>query len=417
MVTIQGITTHYHLLNTTTVLDYVRARPELNEIFHEGEALDAIEVGDGNLNLVFKVTAAADPQRTVVVKQALPYVRLVGESWPLTPDRNRIEAQALEIENRLVPEHSPHLYFRDSDMYLFAMQNLNRHIIMRQGLTQGIRYPHFAEHIGLFLARTLGLTSDLVLDYRTKKEEVARFINPEMCKISEDLIFTEPYRQHPQNAYHAELEPQVLALQRDETLRAEVAALKETFMTQAQALLHGDLHTGSIMVNEAETYVIDSEFAFYGPMGFDVGAVIANLFLSYASHEVRIPDENERAAFRTYLTDTVIDLWKVFVREFQRAVWDQVDPYDFPLAYQRDYLLRILQDAAGFAGAKIIRRVIGLAGVADIRGIEDPTARSIAASLALNIGESLIRQRQQVSTIEDIVAIAVGSRPAYPWRD
>ena len=38
------------------------------------------EVGDGNLNLVFIVTSRAGG---VVVKQALPYVRLVGESWPL----------------------------------------------------------------------------------------------------------------------------------------------------------------------------------------------------------------------------------------------------------------------------------------------------------------------------------------------
>ncbi|MBL8673734.1 MAG: S-methyl-5-thioribose kinase, partial [Rhodospirillales bacterium] len=38
------------------------------------------EVGDGNLNLVFVVEGPAD---SVVLKQALPYLRLVGESWPL----------------------------------------------------------------------------------------------------------------------------------------------------------------------------------------------------------------------------------------------------------------------------------------------------------------------------------------------
>ena len=37
-------------------------------------------MGDGNLNLVFIVKG---PQGGVAVKQALPYVRLVGESWPL----------------------------------------------------------------------------------------------------------------------------------------------------------------------------------------------------------------------------------------------------------------------------------------------------------------------------------------------
>ena len=54
--------------------------------------------------------------------------------------------------------------------------------------------------------------------------------------------------------------------------------------------MHGDLHSGSIMVTEKETYVIDPEFAFYGPMGFDIGALIGNLYLAYFSqsgHETR----------------------------------------------------------------------------------------------------------------------------------
>ena len=42
------------------------------------------EVGDGNLNLVFIVKG---PTGGVCLKQALPYVRLVGESWPLPIDR------------------------------------------------------------------------------------------------------------------------------------------------------------------------------------------------------------------------------------------------------------------------------------------------------------------------------------------
>jgi 5-methylthioribose kinase len=411
----ENISSQYRPLDTTTVIDYVRGRSELRDMFHEGEALEAVEVGDGNLNLVFKVNAVADRQRTVVVKQALPYVRLVGESWPLPTDRARIEAQSLAVENQLVLQHSPHLYFFDPEMFLMVMQNLNDHIIMRQGLIQGIQYPHFAEHIGLFLAKMLGLTSDLTLDYRTKKEEVARFINPELCKISEDLIFTEPYRQHERNLFHAELTPQVLALQADEALRVEVAHLKEKFMTQAQALLHGDLHTGSIMVNQSDTFVIDSEFAFYGPIGFDIGALIGNLLLSYASHEVRTDDVEQRAAFRKYLTDTIISVWTVFKREFQQVVWNKVDAHDMPLAYQQAYMRRILQDAAGFAGAKMIRRVIGLAGVADIRGIEDVTDRSIAASLALNMGQTLIKGRHTVTTIESLVDRAVSCYPSYPW--
>jgi 5-methylthioribose kinase len=404
-----AVSSRYQPLTLETMSAYVRSRPELAAVFNGDEPLETVEVGDGNLNLVFKVWAQADPQRTVVLKQALPYVRLVGDSWPLPTDRARIEAQALEIHGRLVPQHTPKVYFYDPDMYVIAMQNLNQHVIMRKGLIQGVRYPNFAEHIGLFMARTLSMTSDLVLDYRAKKVEVARFINPELCKITEDLIFTEPYRKHERNRYHPEIEPLVVALQADEPLRWEVAQLKEQFMTQAQSLVHGDLHTGSIMINQTDTVVIDPEFAFYGPMGFDVGAVIGNLLLNYAAQESRMADPDQRADFRRYLTDTIIQLWQVFVREFQ-PVWDQADVVNMPKAYQRDYMRRVLQDAAGFGACKMLRRVIGLAGVEDIRGIEDVHGKSVAASLAMNIATTMMKARHHITCIEEIVEIAVSSR-------
>ena len=39
-------------------------------------------------------------------------------------------------------------------------------------------------------------------------------------------------------------------LYEDEELHCEVAKLKMDFMTRAQSLIHGDLHTGSIFINE-----------------------------------------------------------------------------------------------------------------------------------------------------------------------
>lgn len=405
----------YHPLDEKTVVEYVLNHEQLAGYFQPGDTVTAEEVGDGNLNLVFKLYAAEDRSRTMVVKQALPYVRLVGESWPLPTDRARIEAQALAAEYRLCPDHTPEVYHFDPVMYLIAMRNLNDHIILRKSMNEGVKYPHLAEHVGQFMALTLGNTSDLVLDYNEKKQQVASFINPELCKITEDLIFTEPYRKTERNAYHEELTPQVRALQADEALRVEVAKMKEKFMTQAQALLHGDLHTGSIMVNQNETYVIDPEFAFYGPISFDVGLFIGNVLLNYAAHEVRSKDEATRADYRDYLKTLIIDTWHVFVREFE-SVWEQTDPVNMPPAYRADYMHRILQDAAGMAGCVMMRRVIGLAGVEDIRGIEDADEKSIAASLGLNIGQKLLKERESFDTIEQIIEAAEACTPSYPWE-
>ena len=61
--------------------------------------------------------------------------------------------------------------------------------------------------------------------------------------------------------------------------------------------MHGDLHTGSIMASQPDEYgqadirVIDPEFAFFGPMGFDIGLFIANLFLNAAAQHAHAKDE------------------------------------------------------------------------------------------------------------------------------
>src|SRR5450755_1016160 len=68
------------------------------------------EVGDGNLNLVFIVEGEAG---AVVVKQALPYVRLVGESWPLPLERSWYEYNALTEQAKYAPRLTPRIHHFD----------------------------------------------------------------------------------------------------------------------------------------------------------------------------------------------------------------------------------------------------------------------------------------------------------------
>src|SRR6188768_2513258 len=85
------------------------------------------EVGDGNLNLVFIVTGEGGG---VVVKQALPYVRLVGESWPLPLARSHYEHLALTEQAAHAPKLVPQIYGHDRDLAMIAMEYLHPHIIM-----------------------------------------------------------------------------------------------------------------------------------------------------------------------------------------------------------------------------------------------------------------------------------------------
>jgi 5-methylthioribose kinase len=314
----------------------------------------------------------------------------------------------LQIQESLCPDLVPHVHAYEPDLALTVMQDLSDHTIMRKGLIEGNRYPLFAQHIGRFLAHTLFYTSDLGMNQQEKKIQVKQFINPELCKITEDLIFDDPYRDADTNNIPPAVKDAVEALWSDKELLLEVAILRNRFLTNAQSLLHGDLHTGSIFIKEDSTKVIDPEFAFYGPMGFDIGAVFANLLLNFAAQEGWSKDAESRADYRGYLLETVKDIWSSFAHEF-RAVWALygVDRVFAGESYQDYYLQQVLRDTWGYTGAKMVRRVHGLAQVADINKLEDPAAQERAQRIALRLGTSLIKQHRQAQSIDELVELAL----------
>ncbi len=393
----------YYALDERTAIDYARGCAAIHGLLPPDGPLRCEEIGDGNLNLIFRI-ADADG-RSVIIKQALPYVRLVGESWPLSPERARIESDALLVQARLCPELVPRLYHYDPALYLTVMEDLRDAVIMRKGLIAGRRYPGFAAQIAEFLAQTLFKTSDLYLDSGAKKAELARFINPELCKLTEDVIFTEPYLADAPNNRHNPLidAGQIAALRANQELLREVRWLKWAFMTRAEALIHGDLHTGSIMVTDERAWVIDPEFAYYGPMGFDVGAVLGNLALSYASHLAHSPDPERRADYQEYLLQTIGEVWELFAARFD-TLWREHDPAT-PEAFRRSFLLALLRDSIGFAACKMIRRILGVAHVIDLEQIADPAERARAESWTLSIAEQMLLQRASVASSAELVAL------------
>jgi hypothetical protein len=69
-----------------------------------------------------------------------------------------------------------------------------------------------------------------------------------MCRLTEQVVFTDPYHASLHNRHTSpQLDSEAAALRADVPARCAAAALKAKFVGQAQALLHGDLHTGSIM--------------------------------------------------------------------------------------------------------------------------------------------------------------------------
>ena len=281
--------------------DVKRYAVEVLHRFDPDEETDCTEIGDGNINYVFQVRSRRDG-RSVIVKQADKLLRSSGR--PLDIYRNKIEAQTLQLESRLAPDYIPEVYHYDETMAALSMEDISAYKNLRKELLAGRVYGHLAENISTFLAQSLLPTTDLVLDRQEKKRRVQFFTNPELCDITEDLVLTEPYWNYKdRNIITAGNEDFVRTfLYEDEALHAEVGKLRNAFMNDAQALLHGDLHSGSIFANEQGVKIIDPEFAFYGPMGYDIGNVIGNLFFSWANRRFAAPEE---AATAQALEDTI----------------------------------------------------------------------------------------------------------------
>ncbi|MFT4412370.1 S-methyl-5-thioribose kinase [Fredinandcohnia humi] len=376
------------LTESTAVALAIRLR-----LFKEGQVLHCEEIGDGNLNLVFHITAQGK-QKGIIIKQALPYAKVVGESWPLSLKRATIESNALLFAAEYVPTLVPKVFYTDETLAITVMEDLSHLQIARAGLIEGKTFPLLSEHIGTYLAKTLFYTSDFGLEPSKKKLLVQKFINPDLCKITEDLVFTDPFFDIDTNSFEPELQKDVEEIWADQPLKFEVAKLKQKFLTQADALLHGDLHTGSIFASETETKVIDPEFAFFGPLGFDIGQFIANLLLNAVSRA-----EQDREPLFTHIENT----WDVFTTAFTE-LWinEGVEVYRNVDGYLEYALQQAFEDAIGFAGCEVIRRTIGLAHVADLDGIDDLERIIQAKQHALRLGKELIRNRKTIDSLENL---------------
>ncbi|KAF5828523.1 hypothetical protein DUNSADRAFT_17481 [Dunaliella salina] len=428
----------FYALDLETVKDYVAARPNLCK--HVGpESSKATwgvrEVGDGNINFVFIVEG---PSGGVAIKQSLPYIRCVGESWPLTQDRMRLEGAALADEALHTPQHVPALYSYDATMALIVMQYIvPPAIILRKGLCPCVVVPgcgcpsvSMLGHVCPFI-----VVAGCVRPWRRRR--VVEFTNPEMCELTEAVIFTEPYIPHPNNKHTSpQLDADVATLQADVEAKAAICDLKRKFHSKTDALLHGDLHTGSIMIDHTGVWMIDPEFAMYGPMGFDVGKFHANLMLMlFATHgheRTKLAQKQQYVEQREWLSKCLVDTWTGFEQKFldlwnkhaaKEAQENTASPQvlaggsaaqgmDVLRLYQATFMEDLWADTVRFAGAVMIRRLVGIAHVADMNTIEDADVRAGCERRALRFGRELLvhpSKFRDITSIRDMAVAAAAS--------
>lgn len=381
----------HFLMNVEEAKNYSK---EKVKFFDDDEKLQGIEIGDGNINYVFKIWNE-ESGKSLIIKQADKLLRSSGR--PLDINRSRIEAEILKIQKNLAKDFIPEIYDYDEIMCAIAMEDISEYKNLRKELMDGKTFKSLSENLSQFLADTLLPTTDLVIDRAEKKSRVIKFTNTELCDISEDLVFTEPYYNYKNRNIIIDENKEFVEenLYNNEKLKAQVGILRDNFMNHAQALIHGDLHSGSIFVNEKGMKVIDPEFAFYGPMGYDIGNVIGNLFFSWAN---KYYGDMENKEFLKWIESTIKDTFD-FTKEKISSKYDSIVEFELYNndCFKEKYLKEIFADSLGYAGTEIIRRVVGDSKVMEITSVDDNHIRVPMERALIKMGISLIMNRYDIS--------------------
>ncbi|MBD8892610.1 S-methyl-5-thioribose kinase [Roseibium litorale] len=375
---------------------------------------DVVEVGDGNLNLVFIVKG---PEGSVIVKQALPYVRLVGDRWPLPLYRAFFEYHALIREAERDPGAVPEVFHFDEAQALIVMEFLSPHKILRRKLIDGEKVEGLGTFLGRFCARTAFRGSELSMKSAGKKQDVALFAgNVAIPAITEALVFTDPYYDAEMNHHTGELDPVVANLRKNVKLKARVQRMLMKFASNTETMVHGDLHSGSIMSTAAESRVIDPEFVQYGPMGFDIGMLTANFLMAYFSQPAHRSSQDLQD-YQEWILSVIGATLTTFDEEFLHLWKTERTGMLYPASLFEDQgqsseetcaalLAEIRQDAVAFCGIEMHRRTLSLAHNADFETIENTAIRAPLEARNLALGTELILNTGAIRTPRALLEIA-----------
>ncbi len=378
-------------INENTIPLYLKHRQADIAHFAPDAQLVAQQIGDGNLNFIFRVFDAAQPSHSLILKHAPPYVKILGPAYPLTAQRLTYEFRMLDLYHRLATRSVPTPLFFDQENAVLLIEDLRDHALLRDELIAGRVNQTLAEQVGRFLGRIHRKTyPDIELKTEAYKRNTNSknryqncFENAEMRALTADYVFTFPFIEHETNFYSKGLEPFVAQLKTDEDFLKHAHHLKNLFCNAQQAVIHGDLHTGSVMVQGDSPKFIDAEFACYGPVAFDLGLYWANYYLSYFSH-------TDKPIIQAQLKMAIEHTWNGYATEFKIR--------------KAPTLLQIFQDTVGFAGMEILRRIIGAAHVKDIEAIVDAKRKLLVETFALNFGTTLVKQHRNIQTLTELHA-------------
>jgi 5-methylthioribose kinase len=229
--------------------------------------------GDGNMNLALRITPSSGP--SFVLKQGRPWV----EKYPQIPapfERTLVEA-AFYAEVQQQPRVAalmPRLLHLDVANHILALEDIG---------SAGDFTSIYAN--GAIPATTAATLLDWLTQLATVTIPVGRreiFANRAMRALNHEHMFLFPLHRGnglDLNAITPGLADAARELATDHAYVAAVAALGQQYLADGGTLVHGDYFPGSWLKTDASVRIIDPEFCFLGPPEFDCGILAAHLAL------------------------------------------------------------------------------------------------------------------------------------------
>lgn len=352
---------------------------------------------DGLINYIYRVKT---PKTSLIVKQGRPNLRM-GGTHTLPPNRNRLEYETIKLRSAIVPQYVPQLYSADLENHVFLMEDVSYLPSSGRVLCDGEMIPDFGRRCAEYIASTVFYHSELYLETEQFRALGNAFTNTSMRQIMETWLFLRIHGFLPH--------PMVRDMRRyvdgDEDVVTACYQLRHKFMTQGEALIHGDLHTANIFADATRLKVIDMEYTFAGPYCYDVGYLMNTFVSQYCAAVFRtFPTREAGAAFQAYLLQSIRDLFSHFVGYFSQYWAKDAKPiYRDQDGFRASVTGSFLSDVVGFASVPGLCRVLSEQGYAEFERVENPQARQNALQLFLLLERHLILTRHRYPDIDAVI--------------
>ena len=139
------------------------------------------------------------------------------------------------------------------------------------------------------------------------------------------------------------------------------------------------------------------------------------LYLNYFSHAHN--SSTESVNYSQWLLQTIDDLWYKFEGKFL-SLWAEHEQSakstfmgkdltgDCHQTFRHIFLQQVFSDTLGFAACKMMRRILGVAKIADFMQFEDQSFRSKLETQALKMATTMLINRHCYTNIADVNKLA-----------